>query len=204
MLKDGQRDVVVALRNSSKAGDIFAAKGSSSRQVKIIEGVDFCDLSHVDKDALFNGVDQIVSCLGPSFSAINGSTSEDVDYKATVNLIHMFKKYRAAGEPIATVDKEQTLVDFSTRKRNISRWSRLDDVLMGGSSSSSWKEVSWGGEGETFCRWSGNLVVEGGGFCGTVIRSFPFNADGFDGISLLVRGDGNRYKVRVPYSTASC
>lgn len=56
-------------------------------------------------------------------------------------------------------------------------------------------QVSWGNEGESFCRWSGTLVTEGGGFCGTVVRSLPFSTAGFDGMSLLVRGDGNRYKV---------
>lgn len=46
-------------------------------------------------------------------------------------------------------------------------------------------------------RWGGTLRVEGGGFCGQVIKNIQFNVKNQDGISLRVRGDGNRYKFRL-------
>lgn len=44
---------------------------------------------------------------------------------------------------------------------------------------------------------SGMLILEGGGFCGT--RASNVNADlsGYDGIRLRVKGDGNRYKLNL-------
>ena len=45
----------------------------------------------------------------------------------------------------------------------LSSWERLDDVIMGGRSSSK-LEASADGKGVV---WSGELVLEGGGFCGT-------------------------------------
>lgn len=45
---------------------------------------------------------------------------------------------------------------------DLERWQRLDDVIMGGQSSSS-LAISDDGQSATF---SGTLVLEGGGFCG--------------------------------------
>mmetsp|Transcript_29539 Transcript_29539/g.40590 ORF Transcript_29539/g.40590 Transcript_29539/m.40590 type:complete len:479 (-) Transcript_29539:32-1468(-) len=148
------------------------------------------------KKNVFEGVSQLVSCLGPDFSSspAAASTSEEIDYKATTEVIQQFS---AAVTSTSLQDTEKTLVNFSSPVRNLSQWSRLDDVLMGGSSSSKWKEVSWGDEGSTFCRWSGQLVTQGGGFCGSVVRSLPFDSQGFDGISITLRGDGNRFKFRL-------
>lgn len=54
-------------------------------------------------------------------------------------------------------------------------WEPLDDVIMGGRSSSAWQKGVGGGvleqqSGKTFGRWAGTLVTEGGGFCGTVVK----------------------------------
>lgn len=54
-------------------------------------------------------------------------------------------------------------------------WESLDDVIMGGRSSSAWQKGVGGGvleqqSGKTFGRWAGTLVTEGGGFCGTVVK----------------------------------
>lgn len=54
-------------------------------------------------------------------------------------------------------------------------WEPLDDVIMGGRSSSAWQRgVGMGAleqqSGKTFGRWAGTLVTEGGGFCGTVVK----------------------------------
>ena len=45
--------------------------------------------------------------------------------------------------------------------RDIGKWERLDDVIMGGQSSSRLEASTTGAV------WSGELILEGGGFCGT-------------------------------------
>lgn len=56
------------------------------------------------------------------------------------------------------------------------KWEPLDDVIMGGKSSSAWQAGVGRGvleqqsEEGMFGRWAGTLVEEGGGFCGTVIK----------------------------------
>jgi hypothetical protein len=77
----------------------------------------------------------------------------------------------------------------------VGRWTRLDDVIMGGRSSSSWQMINPIGQGPVAV-WQGQLVLAGGGFCGT--RSPPgmsVDLAGFDGLALRVKGDGQRYKV---------
>jgi len=77
----------------------------------------------------------------------------------------------------------------------VAQWSRLDDVIMGGRSSSYWQLTNPEGKGPVAV-WQGELVMTGGGFCGT--RSPPglaVDLSGFDGLSLRVKGDGQRYKV---------
>lgn len=54
---------------------------------------------------------------------------------------------------------------------DLERWERLDDVIMGGQSSST---LSLSPEGEGTAVFSGELVVEGGGFCGTRSKVHPF------------------------------
>lgn len=45
--------------------------------------------------------------------------------------------------------------------KDVKRWERIDDVIMGGKSSSQMEGSATG------ATWSGELVMEGGGFCGT-------------------------------------
>lgn len=53
------------------------------------------------------------------------------------------------------------------------RWDRLDDVIMGGQSSSG-LEASTSGT-----VWSGDLILEGGGFCGTRIKVILLSQQAF-------------------------
>ena len=46
-------------------------------------------------------------------------------------------------------------------ERDIGRWERLDDVIMGGQSSSTLRATEDGA-----ALFSGDLILEGGGFCG--------------------------------------
>ena len=57
----------------------------------------------------------------------------------------------------------QTVLSMKTAKET-RRWDRLDDVIMGGQSSSG-MEASGSG-----AVWSGDLILEGGGFCGARLK----------------------------------
>ena len=54
----------------------------------------------------------------------------------------------------------QSIYDFNTVLRDLKQWTNLDDVIMGGKSSSRWDAVDWKGEGSSFARWSGNVITE--------------------------------------------
>ncbi len=72
-------------------------------------------------------------------------------------------------------------------------WQRLDDVIMGGQSSSGLQISSQGATAV----WSGELITEGGGFCGARTASRDWDLGGAAGIRLRVRGDGQTYKLNL-------
>ena len=72
-------------------------------------------------------------------------------------------------------------------------WQRLDDVIMGGQSSSGLQVSSEGASAV----WSGELITEGGGFCGARTASRDWDLGGAAGIRLRVRGDGQTYKLNL-------
>ena len=194
LMQDNGKQVVIAARNETKAREMFSdCLGKDN--VFLRGNIDITDKERICAD-LFDGVTQIVCATGPLFNNPEYN-SENVDYKATVNIINQFKLTKQSINAVPdNAPSYSMLVSFSKKTgRDLTAWSRLDDVIMGGSSYSSWQEVDWAGEGSDFCRWTGNLIVTGGGFCGTVIREKKFATEGYDGIKLRVRGDGNRYKV---------
>lgn len=58
--------------------------------------------------------------------------------------------------------RETATVLPMTSEADLAKWERLDDVIMGGQSSST-LGLALDGSGAVF---SGDLIVEGGGFCG--------------------------------------
>lgn len=72
-------------------------------------------------------------------------------------------------------------------------WQRLDDVIMGGQSSSGLQAAEGGGSAV----WTGDLIFEGGGFCGTRTASRDWGLGGSAGIQLRVRGDGQTFKLNL-------
>ncbi len=58
-------------------------------------------------------------------------------------------------------DRKATTVVSMGSEQDIGRWERLDDVIMGGQSSSTLKATEDGA-----ALFSGDLILEGGGFCG--------------------------------------
>jgi hypothetical protein len=74
----------------------------------------------------------------------------------------------------------EPIFDFSDPDQNaISNFDRIDDVIMGGISTSSLRP-STNDANESFASWSGVCRTDGGGFCGT--RTLPFK----DGVPLRV------------------
>lgn len=90
--------------------------------------------------------------------------------------------------------EEYSLFDFrksdSENLREI--WGAVDDVVMGGVSASGMALLPG------FARFSGAVsTANSGGFASVRTRNFdpPFNLQGWQGIRLVLRGDGQRYKV---------
>lgn len=96
----------------------------------------------------------------------------------------------AVGETHSTI----SIVDFG---RDTSVWRSVDDVVMGGVSSSRMRTV---GDAAVF---EGTLSLENnGGFAS--VRSERLQADltGCEGVRIRVRGDGNRYQFRIRSNAA--
>ena len=65
-------------------------------------------------------------------------------------------------------ERTLTTVVSMGSEQDISRWERLDDVIMGGQSSSSLVAAEGGA-----ALFSGDLILEGGGFCGARTKVGP-------------------------------
>jgi hypothetical protein len=86
------------------------------------------------------------------------------------------------------------LFDFRSADTNIFQetWGAVDDVVMGGVSASGITLLPG------FAQFSGTVsTANSGGFASVRTRNFdpPFDLSGWQGIRLVVRGDGQRYKV---------
>jgi len=95
---------------------------------------------------------------------------------------------------VATKDSTEQQFDASSTYRpifdfaepdTVAKFDRIDDVVMGGVSSSTLMDVT----GEPYAKWFGNCRIDGGGFCG--LRTLPFenslNVADVDGFYLDVR-----------------
>eukprot|EP00898_Chlorokybus_atmophyticus_P001677 jgi/Chlat1/250/Chrsp1S03047 len=102
------------------------------------------------------------------------------------------KQYPDLDKPALAPDNGAPLLEAATRQL-VDGWERLDDVIMGGQSESSFAK------GNGCAVFSGIVRVEGGGFCGvrTKTTTTPLQLQGYDGVSLMVRGDGKRYKMNL-------
>jgi hypothetical protein len=78
-------------------------------------------------------------------------------------------------------------------------WGALDDVVMGGASSSSFSELPAGGEAGAPCGiFAGRVTsANSGGFASARTRNFapPLALGAYSGLQIRLRGDGNRYKL---------
>ena len=90
--------------------------------------------------------------------------------------------------------EDQTLFDFRSvdKARFQDMWGAVDDVVMGGASTSGLSLLP------SYARFSGTVsTANSGGFASVRTRNFepPFDLTGWQGIRLVLRGDGQRYKV---------
>jgi uncharacterized protein YbjT (DUF2867 family) len=124
---------------------------------------------------------------------IVGDTPENVEYKGVNNLVAAAKRY-------LSTTGEKTIFDFtqpSAELKNI--WGALDDVVMGGVSSSNFHIL------EKTALFAGNVsTANSGGFASVRTKNFSsaINLSGFTGVRLRVKGDGQRYKIFLRTETA--
>ncbi|BBD61465.1 NADH:ubiquinone oxidoreductase complex I intermediate-associated protein 30 [Nostoc sp. HK-01] len=117
---------------------------------------------------------------------IVGDTPENVEYQGVKNLV-------AAAANHLPAANEKLVFDFthpSAELKNI--WGALDDVVMGGVSSSNIQLT------ENTAVFAGNVsTANSGGFASVRTKNFdpPFNLSGYAGVELRVKGDGQRYKI---------
>ncbi len=115
-----------------------------------------------------------------------GDTPESVEYQGVKNLVE------AAAKNLSN-SNEKLIFDFtkpSAELKNV--WGALDDVVMGGVSSSS---IIFG---ENAALFTGNVSTDNsGGFASVRTKNFDpsFNLSGYEGVELRVKGDGQRYKI---------
>lgn len=95
-------------------------------------------------------------------------------------------------EAISRSELRSPIFDFSDRSTNLAEiWGALDDVVMGGVSQSGIRLSN------DVADFSGQVsTANNGGFASVRTRNLepPIDLTGYDGIELLLQGDGNRYK----------
>ncbi|GBF93005.1 hypothetical protein Rsub_05616 [Raphidocelis subcapitata] len=200
LLRDG-RTVVAAVRSADKATEVFSSLGVAEGRQEGSGGILFVDAGvDVTKEEtlteeLFRGVTQVVSALGGvagrlpdgGFGYLDGMTPEAVEAKGIANVVAAMARFMAPAKRASEV-----VLSMRTAE-DLEAWERLDDVIMGGSSSSGLGPAADGGGAE----WKGDLIVEGGGFCGARTRKLGLDLSGFDGLQLRVKSDGQTFKLNV-------
>lgn len=92
-------------------------------------------------------------------------------------------------------DRMSTTVVSMGSEQDIGRWERLDDIIMGGQSSSTLTATEDGA-----ALFSGDLILEGGGFCGARTKVSSFLTDNFN-VSCPAGTFGLAGSSGVPFST---
>ncbi|KAI8465804.1 MAG: complex I intermediate-associated protein 30-domain-containing protein [Monoraphidium minutum] len=195
------RTVVAAARSADKATEVFSGMGiQEGRQAEgsgimfTAAGVDVTNPATLNAE-LFAGVTQVVSALGGvagrlpdgSFGYLDGMTPEAVEAKGMANLVAAMKEHMAPQRRVV-----EEVLPMRT-EQDLEAWERLDDVIMGGSSSSGIKAAE-DGSGAV---WAGDLITEGGGFCGARTRKLDLDLSRFDGLRMRVKSDGQTFKINV-------
>lgn len=200
----GGRTVIAAVRNRQRALEAFQSFGvtegrqdsSGGNGILFIEdGVDVTDSSTLTQQ-LFAGATQVVLALGAvygrksdgSMGYIDDMSPERVDAGGVANVATAAKGFLQVRSSGSTAMKTVT---------DLGQWQRLDDVIMGGNSSSLLERK----QDNTGAVWRGELVVEGGGFCGARSEVMSLDLGAYDGVALRVKGGGRRLKLNIKTDT---
>jgi uncharacterized protein YbjT (DUF2867 family) len=202
------RVVVAAARSEARAADVLLApkdKGglALSAQTRLPSGgalfvepnVDVTDPSTLPP-RLFEGVSQVVIALGgvvgrlPSggFGYVDDMSPERVEAGGVPNVLAAIEaagglQGGAEGAGSSSSSSAAVVLPMAT-EQDLAKWDRLDDVIMGGQSSSAIVPL---GDGRT-AAWRGRLVHEGGGFCGQRTQKLgPADWSRFDGVEVRAR-----------------
>ncbi|MGF1521411.1 MAG: CIA30 family protein [Leptolyngbyaceae cyanobacterium] len=122
-----------------------------------------------------------------------GRFVQTLDFFDSIPVFSGLKKMIAGSNaPYPSSSQDGILFDFTrSDPQQVAVWGALDDVVMGGVSSSGFRS---GGE---YALFTGNVSTDNsGGFVSVRTRNFdpPLNLSGYQGIALRVQGDGQRYK----------
>lgn len=190
------------VRDSQRAKEILGD------QISLIEAD--ITIAETLTTGVFANVGAVICCTGVKVQPVGGDTSdrakyyqglkfympevvdspEVVDYQGIKNLVTAARKY-------LPLPGSQTIFNFSSAG-NIAPvnyqeiWGVINDGVMGGLSQSSFTIV------EDFALFSGEVsIANSGGFASTRTRNFEpaINLKNYQGITLKVYGDGNRYKL---------
>jgi uncharacterized protein YbjT (DUF2867 family) len=186
------RTVVAAARDAGATAERLAAAGAPAGAAPgggallVDGGVDITNAETLT-DALFEGVTQVVLATGGvfgrlpdgGFGALEGMTSERVDAGGAANVAAA----AAARLPRPAMRTKEVLSLRSAEDLEAAGWRRLDDVIMGGASSSALAPAPAGGA----AAWRGELVFAGGGFCGARTGNLQLDLSAYDGIRLRAR-----------------
>lgn len=208
LIKSG-RSVIAAVRDADRAITAFEPLGIvPGRQSKpgcgilfIQSGVDVTDPSTLGRE-VFQGATQVVLALGSVFGRtadgqmgyLDNLTPERVDAQGVAEVAAAAAKYISP-----TSRSSQAVLPMKTQD-DLAVWERLDDVIMGGNSSST-LTVGPAGDGAI---WTGDLILEGGGFCGARTKPLSLDLSSYDGLKLRVKTDqGQTLKINIKTDTFS-
>ncbi|KAL3135711.1 hypothetical protein ABBQ38_006182 [Trebouxia sp. C0009 RCD-2024] len=209
------RDVVATSHTADKLEKRLDSKSMKGEgRLHLESGVDITDRSAVMQAELWKGVSQVVTAVGPAFGRqadgsmgyLDNMTSERVDAEGVSNIAQAAKQFllQRSFQP-----ETQNVISMRS-KEDLEAWEKLDDTIMGGKSGSflqTAKEVQ-GFQGEYSndskgsyefegAVWRGDLITEGGGFCGARTKMLNLDLHRYDGISLRVKGDGQTFKFNL-------
>ena len=163
------------------------------------------DLYNIPAD-LFEDVVGIASCTGTKIGPVDDDIDRTKYYQGrtfyppevledcpeNVEYVGIKKLIEVAQKHFGTSSGDIPVLDFSDSAKVRKLWASVDDVVMGGVSNSkiSVEDGEFVFSGET-------STNNNGGFASarTVNLSEPINLSDYDGLSIRVKGDGQRYKM---------
>ena len=205
------RSVVAAGRDAGRIREALGSLGLSEGTQKgngpslvIAGGVDVSDPASLSSPSLWDRVSQAVIATGPVFGRLpeggmgypDGMTPEIVDAKGVAAFAAAAAAALPAPPPPTQPLPSKLVVPLMT-PADVAVWEALDDVIMGGSSAST-LEAKEDGSGVV---WSGEVVFEGGGFCGARTKKGALGTldlSSSAGLALSVRcATGQTFKLNV-------